>query len=95
MIRESLLAYCEQDTWAMVRLLQRLRRVSGQRWSVGRLFLQVRGASHLGIEGTVLRLRPSPAPSPRPFRSSRGRRIIPPVVARTLAQFPRGWTDRR
>ena len=24
-IRESLLAYCKQDTWAMVRLLQRLR----------------------------------------------------------------------
>jgi hypothetical protein len=24
-IRESLLAYCKQDTWAMVRLLQTLR----------------------------------------------------------------------
>jgi hypothetical protein len=28
MIRESLLAYCEQDTWAMVRLLQRLRELA-------------------------------------------------------------------
>jgi hypothetical protein len=27
-IRESLLAYCEQDTWAMVRLLQRLRELT-------------------------------------------------------------------
>jgi predicted RecB family nuclease len=28
MIRESLLTYCEQDTWAMVRLLQRLRELA-------------------------------------------------------------------
>ena len=27
-LRESLLTYCAQDTWAMVRLLQRLRELA-------------------------------------------------------------------
>jgi hypothetical protein len=32
-LREHLLAYCERDTWAMVKLLQRLKAVAA--WGMG------------------------------------------------------------